>query len=424
MGSHQKYAGKKSLCKLLADKDLISYGTTKAFIDDPNNKYYQSMYDYYETDDKLTDDNGTFYRGNYRYQLNNLDATKIHERNLYQIKAILKKLGLDNKIDYNNVCHIGLSAGGWAGMVSHNMTNGIARSFTLNDSSGNPTTIKPFIWNLKNIIGWQPCLMECTKFKGFIVANQSIADKRVSNNRNLIGIDYLKVPYMIITGDGDIGSNSNTGLVPSRDFFYSHQYQSLFQLTKLKAETDLVALKALSKSIIIYKPTIAHIASEGILDIGDGETGGIFTSCFATDWLNGWYLPQNIVYPIANDVIQNGLNNELIYGQLEDLKITIIIQLMVHRFLGNDYPVPASILNSLNIKYNIMPTHANILTDHEYMKIGPLNRISYDNNYNLNLTTNGSLITDAKSLILKSEDGSKTYKLIIDSSGNIKALLQ
>ena len=94
---------------------------------------------------------------------------------------------------------------------------------------------------------------------------------------------------------------------------------------------------------------------------------------------------------------------------------------MCHRFLGNNYPVSMTLLNSIDLKYDIMPTNVEVTTDYEFIKIGPLNRITYDNNYNLQLSTNGSLITDARSLILKSDDGSKTYKLIIDSSGNIKS---
>ena len=56
---------------------------------------------------------------------------------------------------------------------------------------------------------------------------------------------------------------------------------------------------------------------------------------------------------------------------------------MAHRFLGNDYPVPQSVIQSIGIKSDIAPTHCDVITETEYLRVGPLAQMSYDDNYNM-----------------------------------------
>ncbi len=413
MGRYTKYAKKKSMSKLFADKSANKFGVTSSELNDASNNFYSSMYDAYDVNDVTTTANGSFARARYRYQSRTNDAMKIFESQFYQIKSVLNKLGLINYIDFNNVGVLGISAGGWSCMANHNLltTNGATTSFTLNDVSGNPIpSAKPYLWNIKCIIGWQNTLSEVSLSKGFKnVPQEGGVDPRNYNNRYLCGLDYLKVPYINITNDADIGSLSKSGLVQEKDFYYNHQMQTLYQLTKQKSESNYQALEALHKSINIYRPGAFHGSSEGKLDSRDGEYGGYFPYLNA-EWNNGWYLPKYISFPF-NNVIETGIKDELFYGQLEDLKSLYAFQLMVHRYLGNDFPVNNPVLASLGIKYDIAPTHCDILTDFEFVKVGPTNRITYDASYNIQIDNSGNkvslsvdasknLITDATSIQL------------------------
>jgi hypothetical protein len=67
-------------------------------------------------------------------------------------------------------------------------------------------------------------------------------------------------------------------------------------------------------------------------------------------------------------------------------------------------------------RIDLMPTHCDIATEHQYMRVGPSLYISYNNKYDLSIETN-EIVTTAKGLVLKSEDGTKTYRLVVDSSG-------
>jgi len=426
MGRYTKYAKKKTMSKLFADKSTNKLGLTAAELNDASNNFYASMYDEFDVNDVTSNTNGSFARGRYRYQSRTSATMKIFESQFYQIKSVLKKLGLTNYIDFNNVGVIGISAGGFPCMANHNLlsTNGATTTFTLNDVNGNPIpNAKPYLWNIKCIIGWQNTLSEVSLSKGFKnVPQEGGVDPRNYNNRFLCGLDYLKVPYINITNDADIGSLSKSGLVPERDFYYNHQIQTLYQLTKQKSESNYQALEALHKSINILKPGAFHVSNEGSLDSRDGEYGGFFPY-FTAEWYNGWYLPKYISFPF-NNVLETGIKDELFYGQLEDLKSLYAVQLMCHRYLGNDFPVNNAVLASLGIKYDIAPTHCDILTDFEFVKVGPRNRISYDASYNIELETNGNTVAlsvDASKNLVTNATGITLGDFIItkDAYGNI-----
>ena len=64
-----------------------------------------------------------------------------------------------------------------------------------------------------------------------------------------------------------------------------------------------------------------------------------------------------------------------------------------------------------------MPTHCDITTEHQYMKVGPRTLLSYDASYNLTLTTNatntnGNIVGNTAAL---SVDANK--KLVTNATG-------
>jgi hypothetical protein len=82
---------------------------------------------------------------------------------------------------------------------------------------------------------------------------------------------------------------------------------------------------------------------------------------------------------------------------MNDIKANTIIELMAHRFLGNDYPVPQSVMQSLGLKCDIGPTHCEIIPEMEYLRVGPLAQMSYDDNYNIVLKNNPNVATATQS---------------------------
>jgi len=400
---------KKTICKLLADK------VTNLDLNSLDNEYYMS------TNAAYTNELGTIdlscNRANFRNSSLSQYGRLIYERMMYQELCVLRKLGLYNKINWNNVVLSGLSGGGYGMNVIHDLLNvnvanssdaGKAKVFTLNDISGNPT-VKPFLVKIKAMIGWQSIHVDLSNLTNDQKISVNYPDDKGRNNRYNLGINVLKCPLIYITGDGDAYDNN----LKYQDLFNSGA-QVIFQLTK-KA-TDSVTDMIFANCMVLYKPTNSHLQN---IDNNNGELTQAYAGSFTQSWLTGGFeIPQYAQWPSISNVIDSGLKSQLAYTQYEDLKTMIALQLSAHRFLGVNFPVPTNAFAELGWRTDMMPTHCDILTEAQYTRYGPLSYISYDNKYNLSIEST-EIITNSKALILKSEDGSKTYKLTINNSGVI-----
>ena len=404
---------KKTVSKLLAEKVIdLDFNTF-------DNEYYININNAYSNEGGPTA--LTISRANFRNANLSIVGRTVYERMIYQELCVLRKLGLYNKINWNNVIMGGLSAGGFSMNVIHDLVdnNGNAKQFNLNDISGNPkldisgNPVKPLLVKLKAMIGWQTIHTDLSNLTNDQKLDVHYLADKARNNRYNIGINVLKCPFIYITGDGDAQDNNLKG----QDLFNSNA-QIIFQLTK--KSIDPVIDMIFADSMVLYKPCNGHLQ---IIDNNFGGITQVYTASFFQSWLTGGFeIPQYAEWPSISNVVDSGLKTQLGYTQYEDLKTMIALQLCAHKFLGVNYPVPTNAFGELGWRTDIMPTHCDILTETQYTRYGPLSYISYDNKYNLSIESN-EIITNSKSLVLKSEDGLKTYKLTIDISGNLKTTL-
>ena len=403
-GSWSNFNSKTTISRLLANKTISKFDNN-----DTTGNYFINLFQSYTNENGTTVANPS--RGNISRASLSIPGRLIYERHLYQGLCILRKLGLYNKINFDNVVYGGLSNGGRAMNNIHDLQpTGIASQFTLING------IKPLLVKIKALISWQCVFTDLS----LLTTNQRVASRDFNiNNKYCVGIGVLKVPLIHITGDGDIYDRPPTG--NTYDNLFNGSAQVIFQQTKQVNDdnTDFI----LSKSMVIYKPVNAHSPNVLQLDVGDGEITAIYCNSLFSNWLTGGYpIAQYPQVPSINNIIESGIQSELNYVFYEDLKTMIALQLSVHRFLGIDYPVPTQAFGSLGWRIDIMPTHCDVLTDYQFLRVGPTSYISYDNKYNLTIDSK-EIVTNSNGLVLKSEDGTKTYKLVIDSSGNVKTLL-
>lgn len=391
-----------TISKLLADK-VIDLSLNSSV-----NDYYISPNTCYGAPDNTTVGSGSYNRINFRNSGMAPEAQPIFERYIYQQICILKKLGLYDLIDWNNVVAGGMSGGGYALNIVHDMlnNNGKTRYFTLNNLDGSSKNIYPDLVKVKALVGNQTVHYELSRLTEDQKIPAAYTDDIGRNNQYNIGINVLKCPMVYITGDGDAYSRS----LPYENLFNSNA-QTIFQLTKKQGDsaTDII----LSQCAVIYKPTNGHLTSVATTnDFTEAYVGSLWLN-----WLNGGSLiPKNVTLPELNNIAATGLNKNVAYMQYDDYKSLIVMQLVAHRFLGNNYPLPSSAYSTVGWRVDLMPTHCDITTEHQYMKVGPRTLLGYDASYNLTLTTGatntgGNLIGNTASL---SVDASKN--LVTDAN--------
>jgi hypothetical protein len=120
-------------------------------------------------------------------------------------------------------------------------------------------------------------------------------------------------------------------------------------------------------------------------------------------------MPLQPEFPSYESVYEGGVRSELGYVQLNELKVNNVIQMMGHRFLGIDFPFPQAAIPCLGMKYEIGPTTCDIFTDFEYTRVGPIARFTYDNDYNVTLSSynyQGATAPQAISFIATGSTGS------------------
>ena len=368
-----KFGSTKSYAKLIADKDITNINTTYF----ASGAYINAWNLYNDTNDNLVSGAGTngFWRTSFRTMLRTAPAQEVMERFYYQVKCVLNQIGVGRYIDYNNVVVGGISAGGY-GIISSKqfISNGLSTSYRLNGGAVPLFTTKAYIFA-------QPSLFEYSQK----VDAAASTNYNVYNNRFALGIDVLPCPLIAITTDADHGTaGSNTPFVDNR---FNHTLQTVFQCTKqaIMNSTQQTIADYYAKSAVFYKPVARHFdtGNPSPYRTNDGQYSDLYNSSYWCEWLNGWYLNLKPQWPSVDNVYESGLQNEISYTMVNDIKINTVFELMAHRFLGREFPVPMSALQSFGVKTDIQPTHVEVIPEMEYLRMGPIAQMTYDNNYNV-----------------------------------------
>jgi len=364
---YSRYGGGfKTTSQLMADKVITipTTGVPGIYMDTAN--MYSSPID-------STYPNNGFYRTAV-FSSHGTDPAKLFtERYFYQIKCALHKLGLSTFIDYNNVVVAGYSAGGLGLSHSHillsNSPAGSASQFTIQGGS------KPMLWNIKAFIGLNANFWDYTQ-----KIDASLSQYSVTNNRLLLkALIPLKVPMITVTDDVDVGFTGRTWDAP-----YNCTAQTIYQCTKQYPDYNIDRY-IMGRSAVFYKPASYHsgVSDGSVLRTNGSADEGLYFNGFYSDFLQGWYLPLNPTFPALDNIYESGLQLETIYQQVIDMKMIALLTLLPHRWLGANFPFPVVAFPNFGLRYDVGPTHCDVLTDHEYMRVGPWAQLTYDSNYNL-----------------------------------------
>ncbi len=376
-----RYGGKKTTAQLLADTTISRTSTAPGFNGNAvsTTGYIYNASELYGSSTDSVNSGGAvngFARLTFGSNVSVPEASIVMERYLYQIKCALKHIGLDSYIDYNNVVLAGASFGAQTvSYMNRIATTGNAVYF----KQMNGTTA--FLFKPKAFISYQGNHIDYSYKTGMAIAGTN--NYNATNNRFIQSNMWpLKVPTIFITGEADV--NGFGGNI--QDSSFNNAYQTIVQMTKQQASSvsDIV----LSKSAIFYRQVVKHfdVNSNSPLFPDAGQYGTIFTEGFCGDWLQGWNIPLNPSFPSIQSAYESGLLDERVYAQCVDLNINTLFQFIAHRFLGKDYPIPQDAYNTLGLRCDLGPTACDVLTDHEYMRVGPWGMLTYDYNYNLILT--------------------------------------
>ena len=214
------------------------------------------------------------------------------------------------------------------------------------------------------------------------------------NNRFALGINTLACPMVSILPDGDYGFSLSQFV-----FRFLDQAQTIYQYTK-ESTNYSSDLNNYQKSAVFYKPVAGHFdhLSESPLQPGVGNADTMYDVGFMTDWLNGWHLQTSPKFPSLESLYESQNSDQVLASQLIGVKIHNLIQFIAHRFLysanatatsGRNFPIGPEMYPLFGLKYDVMPTYCDNITDYEYLRIGPTSRLTYDQNYNIVLSTYG-----------------------------------
>ncbi len=432
---------------------LFSNNTISQYVSyDLNNDYFINQNSAYTNEGNATTAQPN--RANFRNAALSTPCKLIVERQMYQQICVLRKLGLYDKINWSNVVHGGLSGGGYNMIVSHDIqpvagtaltTPAKATIFTLNNSSGVSTGVKPNLFRIKALIGWQSIFTDLTNVTLASQKNGPYTTDLGRNNKYNVGIQVLKVPLIYMTGDGDAYDKINTW-----ENLFNTTAQTIFQWTKKASDSPTEIVFA--NSMALYKPSNSHLP---VIDFNNGEYTSFYPLSFLQGWTTGGYeLPQYVEFPSMSNTVETGIQSELAYVQYDDIKTIFALHLAVHRFLGVKFPVPTNAFGNLGWRTDMMPTHCDISTEHQYMRVGPEGEITYGTDYglimkspnltltttkdvvsgssvsvnevgsvNINVDSNKNLITDANSFVIMGTNASSQptkYKITVEG-GVLKA---
>ena len=389
-----KFGLTKNIAKMIADRDIplvSATGSQAGYFFTGGAANIWAAYD--STNDNVVSGQGvnSFWRNAFRQMLNTAPAQLIMERYYYEVRCVLEKLGVGRYINYNNVVVGGISGGGY-GIVSSSkfISSGLSTQYTLNGGS------VP-LFKAKAFIGLQPVVAEYSQKVDAGAANNN----NIYNNRYALGINILPCPFIAITTDADSGNTSQIA-APLADNRFNHQLQTIFQCTKQAAMSSAAtsSIQHLARSAVFYKSGSSHTDTVQLspLRVGDGQyAASIYNESYFTEWMNGWYLNLVPQWPAIDNTYESGLQNEIAYTMMNDIKANTIVELIAHRFLGNDYPVPQSTFQFMGLKCDIGPTHCEVIPEMEYLRVGPLAQMSYDDNYNIVLKNNPNVATATQS---------------------------
>jgi hypothetical protein len=414
----------KSLSKICAEKLLPSALVTNVMMN-PNS------YVHYPYSTLFSTASPALYR--LTVQPQDPAAQLVMERYFYQIKCVLNQLGLAPSIDFNNVIVSGISRGGVPLTHAHRIcTNGLAQVY--NDPT-NPAQ-KAFLWKSKAMIN-----MQCV-FYDFTI-KRTFGNNNLFNNKFRIGgVSPLKIPMITITGDADV----DLANISQFTMGYNLQAQVQYQLTAQSMVTSntppaTVSRNAMKNSFVMYVPATAHVGfptfATGANDDGEQTWGASIAPGFSLNWGNPWKIDQYCEFPLKSDVIQSGLLDEYSYNQLESYRRLCAYQLIVHRFLGSEYPVPDVALNTLGYRIDQAPqavdynlyfqslrvgecefnydVYSNVMINRGFMATGPSGFItSKTGTFTSGISTNSINVTQAA---LPATDTTIAYKIPVVVNG-------
>lgn len=412
-----KFGLTKNIAKMIADKDIplvSATGSLAGYFFTGGAANIWAAYD--STNDNVVANAGVngFWRNAFRQMLGTAPAQEIMERYYYEIRCVLQKLGVGRYINYNNVVVGGISGGGYGVVsVSKFISNGLSTQYRINGGSVPLFTTKAFI-ELQAVF---------PEYSQKVDAGAS-NNNNIYNNRYALGINVLPCPFIAITTDADSGNTAQIA-APLADNRFNHQLQTVFQCTKQSAmgssATATSSIRNLARSAVFYKSGSSHTDSIQLSPLrpGDGQYGAsIYNESYFTEWMNGWYLNTVPQWPAIDSTYESGLQNEIAYTMMNDIKANTIVELMAHRFLGNDYPVPQSAMQFMGLKCDIGPTHCEVIPEMEYLRVGPLAQMSYDDNYNIVLKNNPNVSTATQSFNVIATGSNGIFKGITASTGS------
>ena len=387
-----KYGDVVSYTKRLADSNLVAItasnvNTSTALTNSHLTGAYLCPRSLYDTgaDNLFTNAGATgYYRLESRNNMATVAGQQYIERYFYLIKCVLQKLGIGAYIDYNAIVHMAYSQAGQS----------LAAGQRLTDNSGNAKYFKqmngtlPFLFKQRAMIN-----MSCVFDEASLLRN-SMSNAYSFNNRLSMGINTLSSPMISVLPDGDYGFNLSQNV-----FRFLDQAQTIYQNTKLST-TWAGALNHYQKSAVFYRPVAGHLDHLSDADIGvpgQGNAGTFYDVAFQSDLVHGWHLPSCPTFPSSESFYESNTKDNVLVAQLNIMKIHNLVQMISHRFLysinasatsGRGFPIGPEIYPMFGLKYDLQPTFCDNITDYEYLRVGPVTKLSYDTNYNLVLTTN------------------------------------
>jgi hypothetical protein len=319
---------------------------------------------------------------------------------MYEIKCALRQLGLADLIDFNNVLILGSSAGGSNISVIHQtLPSGVCKQL---DDPTNPAQKATLFPGVKALVANSANLYDASYIlpSGLSVGNTFNTTSDSFNMKETFShMLPLKVPLVSTLGDGDSwwlqryiqGSGFVTGQLRELGY-YNSQAQAVYQANNYLVNiigqatpptnpTLPTGSLAAAGSFVVYYPAISHYSWQGPnAGIYDGAFGNsvMLGQGFNCDLANGWKIPQQVQFPLRNDPSQAGIIPEIESLQYDSTKRLALYQMIVHRFLGSEFPVNVEALQTLGYKIDLQPTDCEQTQQTQWIKLGQSAVLTYD----------------------------------------------
>ncbi len=316
------------------------------------------------------------------------------ERYFYEMKCVLRQLGLADFIDFNNTVVQGNSAGGNGFAFLHKcLPSGRATLY--------PDPVSPATG--AQLFGVKAFLNSAGSFydRSAIVngVNPGVLSNAVDrNNKEVFRAMWpLKCPMISVMGDADYWFPFYGASFTN---FFNAQAAVIYQESLKQAVNNYdntVALNC-SLSASIYTPAASHFnyvrnASRGTGADGEWGTSYGMGMGFVLDFANGWYCPLTAQWPSVEDPVQvGGVPHEYTTVQMETLRRSYMFTMLSHRFLGKNWPVPIEAFRNFGYRVDLNPSQVESNYYQDWLKIGPKASLSYNSTYDVTLDNAGLVI--------------------------------